>query len=199
MTRYTYKVIPAPAKGRKAPGVKGAEARFAHGLEEAMNEMAAQGWEYLRADILPSEERQGLTSTNTVYRSVLVFRREAKRTGAAERPAPSLTARRGPAPEEELKFTRREPIAAVAADTAAPEPDVLDPEVPDSQDLPETDTEEQAANDDAPVRIEDEETLPETPGTETGNETGTEIETEETQDDTTDDAREEEDGETPRR
>ena len=94
MTRYTYKVIPAPAKGRKAPGIKGAEARFAHGLEEAMNEMAAQGWEYLRADILPSEERHGLTSTHTVYRSVLVFRRAADMAEAEPpaRPAPPLTA-----------------------------------------------------------------------------------------------------------
>ena len=75
MIRYEYKVIPAPAKGLKAPGVKGAEARFAHALEQRMNEFAADGWEYLRADILPSEERQGLTSTQTVYRSVLVFRR----------------------------------------------------------------------------------------------------------------------------
>ena len=31
---------------------------------------------YLRSDILPSVERQGLTSSQTVYRSVLVFRRD---------------------------------------------------------------------------------------------------------------------------
>lgn len=72
---YEYKVIPAPAKGKKKRGVKGAEARFAHALETAMNELAADGWEFQRADILPSEERQGLTSTQTIYRSVLVFRR----------------------------------------------------------------------------------------------------------------------------
>lgn len=85
MVRYEYKVIPAPTKGRKAPGVKRPEARFALGLEATMNEAAAQGWNYLRADILPSEERQGLTSSHTVYRSVLVFRRalaEAKTTDA---------------------------------------------------------------------------------------------------------------------
>ncbi len=73
--KYEYKVIPAPARGRKGPGVKGAEGRFAHGLETAINELAIEGWEYLRADILPSEERQGLTSSQTVYRSMLVFRR----------------------------------------------------------------------------------------------------------------------------
>lgn len=76
MTVYEYKVVPAPTRGRKAAGVKTPEARFALGFEEVLNEMGRDGWEYLRADILPSEERQGLTSSHTVYRSVLVFRRE---------------------------------------------------------------------------------------------------------------------------
>ena len=84
MTAYQYRVIPAPTKGRKAPGVKGAEARFAHGLQEVINEAAAEGWEYQRSDILPSEERQGLTSSHTVYRSVLVFRRPAAATATPE-------------------------------------------------------------------------------------------------------------------
>lgn len=75
MTRYEYKVCPAPSKGRKTAGIKGPEARFAHALELLMNDMGAEGWEYQRSDILPSEERQGLASTHTVYRSVLVFRR----------------------------------------------------------------------------------------------------------------------------
>lgn len=101
MAEYEYKVVPAPAKGRKAPGVKGAEARFAHGLEAVMNEMASEGWEYMRADVLPSEERQGLASTQTVYRSVLVFRRE--RSGARhEQPAaPSIPAPASPPPQEQ--------------------------------------------------------------------------------------------------
>ena len=34
MTVYEYRVIPAPTKGRKAQGIKGAEARFAHALQE---------------------------------------------------------------------------------------------------------------------------------------------------------------------
>ncbi|MHA7849877.1 DUF4177 domain-containing protein [Roseovarius sp.] len=72
---YEYKVIPAPARGKKAAGVKGPGPRFALALEEVMNALAAEGWDYQRSDILPSEERQGLTSTHTVYRSVLVFRR----------------------------------------------------------------------------------------------------------------------------
>lgn len=74
--RHEYRVIPAPKRGRKAPGVKAPEGRFALGLEDVLNEMAREGWTYLRSDILPSEERQGLTSTATIYRSVLVFMRE---------------------------------------------------------------------------------------------------------------------------
>lgn len=72
---YEYKVLPAPRRGRKASGVKTPEARFALGIEDEINSLARQGWDYMRSDILPSEERQGLTSTHTVYRSVLVFRR----------------------------------------------------------------------------------------------------------------------------
>ena len=84
MTAYEYRVIPAPTKGRKAQGVKGAEARFANALQEVMNDHAAEGWEYQRSDILPSEERQGLTSSHTVYRSVLVFRRPADDAAAPD-------------------------------------------------------------------------------------------------------------------
>lgn len=80
MRRYEYKIVPAPTRGQKGPGIKGAEARFSHGVEIAINTLAEDGWEYLRADILPSEERQGLTSSQTVYRSVLVFRRAVAQT-----------------------------------------------------------------------------------------------------------------------
>lgn len=76
MTIYDYKVIPAPSRGLKARGVKSAEARFAFALQEAINELARQGWEYVRAETLPSEERQGLTGTTTTFRNVLVFRKE---------------------------------------------------------------------------------------------------------------------------
>ena len=71
-----YKVLPAPNKGRRGHGIKGSDARFAHALEILMNEMAAEGWQYLRSDMLPHEERQGIRSTQTTYRSVLVFCRD---------------------------------------------------------------------------------------------------------------------------
>lgn len=86
MAVYEFKVVPAPAKGRKARGVKGSEGRFAHALETVMNELAAEGWEFLRTETLPSEERSGLTSTSTTFRSVMVFRRRRSDDVSAFRP-----------------------------------------------------------------------------------------------------------------
>ncbi|WP_372887543.1 hypothetical protein [Shimia sp.] len=86
MTKFEFKVVPAPAKGRKARGVKGTDGRFAYALESVMNEMAAEGWEFLRTETLPSEERSGLTSTTMSFRSVMVFRRQRADDVSAFRP-----------------------------------------------------------------------------------------------------------------
>ena len=75
MPRYEYKVVPAPTKGLKVKNIKGAEARFSHALQELMNGLSGYGWEYQRAETLPSTERVGLTGSTTEWRNVLVFRR----------------------------------------------------------------------------------------------------------------------------
>ncbi|XDA99467.1 DUF4177 domain-containing protein [Sulfitobacter sp. LCG007] len=75
MSSFEYRVVPAPSKGLKAKGARTPEARFSFALEDLMNRMAADGWEYQRAETLPSLERSGLTSTTTEWRNVLVFRR----------------------------------------------------------------------------------------------------------------------------
>lgn len=88
---YEYKVVPAPTRGLKAKGVKTAEDRFAHALATEMNTLAADGWEYLRADTLPSEQREGLMGKTTVYQNMLVFRR-LKAAAPATAPKPVLKA-----------------------------------------------------------------------------------------------------------
>lgn len=75
MSAFEYQVVPAPRKGKAGKGVKGAQSKFAFAITELMNEMGSQGWEYMRADTLPCEERQGLTSKTVKYHSMLVFRR----------------------------------------------------------------------------------------------------------------------------
>jgi hypothetical protein len=73
MSKFEYKVVPAPKRGLKVRGVKGTEEQFAHALTLLLNEAAAEGWEYLRTDTLPCEERKGLTGKTTVYQNMLVF------------------------------------------------------------------------------------------------------------------------------
>jgi hypothetical protein len=75
MQRFEYKVIPAPKRGEKARGVKTTEDRFAFALTNLMNQLGADGWDYVRADSLPCEERVGFTGSKTTFQNVLVFRR----------------------------------------------------------------------------------------------------------------------------
>jgi len=83
MTQDVYKVVPAPHQGRKAKGAKSTGDRFALALSDILNEMAADGWEFLRAETLPCDERKGLTGTQTTFQNLLVFRRGALAEGVA--------------------------------------------------------------------------------------------------------------------
>lgn len=83
MQRFEYKVVPAPRRGEKAKGAKTSEERFAVALMRVMNEMGAEGWDYVRADTLPCDERSGLTGVKTSYLNMLVFRRAATAGSAA--------------------------------------------------------------------------------------------------------------------
>jgi hypothetical protein len=90
MQRFEYKVIPAPKRGEKARGVKTTEDRFAYALTQLMNQLGAEGWDYVRADALPCEERSGLTGTKTTFQNMLVFRRQIGAASAEDRPATRL-------------------------------------------------------------------------------------------------------------
>ena len=104
MQRYEFKVLPAPRRGEKARGVKTTDERFALALSTLMNELGAEGWDYVRADTLPVDERSGLTGTKTTFHTMLVFRREiavqaegAVAAPTAEEPVFVATRRIGPA------------------------------------------------------------------------------------------------------
>lgn len=106
MPIYEYTVVPAPIRGERAKGLKTPTDRFALALTGEINKLAAQGWEYLRAETLPSEERSGLTGRNTTYHNLLIFRRETVAPDAA--PA--------------------KPVAQIAAPDPAPAPAAAAPE-----------------------------------------------------------------------
>jgi hypothetical protein len=76
MEHFEYKVIPAPRRGVRVKGAKGPAGRFAGALESTINTLSAEGWEYVRAESLPADERHGITRRKTeTYQNVLIFRR----------------------------------------------------------------------------------------------------------------------------
>ena len=137
MQRHEYKVVPAPQKGTKARGVKTPEGRFANSIEQLLNQMAQDGWEYQRAELLPSEERSGLTGSAVNWRNVLVFRR-ALATAEAEPTPPPIEEEK----EEEPQQVRPVPgpgelISESDTSVAAPAPisaEVKDPPLTLKQD-----------------------------------------------------------------
>ncbi|MEM9582730.1 MAG: DUF4177 domain-containing protein [Pseudomonadota bacterium] len=99
MSAFEYRAVPAPRKGKSGKGVRGGPAKFANAVSAVMNEMGTEGWEYLRADTLPCEERQGLTGKAVKYHSMLVFRRPLEEvTAETEEAAETLAL---PVPESE--------------------------------------------------------------------------------------------------
>ncbi len=89
--QFEYKVVPAPTRGKKARGLKTPADRFALALSEVMNELAAEGWEYQRAETLPSEERSGLTGRSRVDHNLLIFRRKIEDDAAKDAPKAKAT------------------------------------------------------------------------------------------------------------
>jgi hypothetical protein len=144
MTYFDYKVVPAPRRAKRVKGVRAGEELFALTLTDAINEQARQGWEYVRAESLPSETPAGwFRRAVACDQTVLVFRREREQLGprlaavaeaapAAEREAPaevpveraSLSERIVGATRREVP-ARREPVLAEA--DAGPPPTPLRP------------------------------------------------------------------------
>ena len=119
--RYEYTVIPAPARGEKAKGAKTPVDRYALALAGELNRMAAEGWEYVRAEVLPSEERAGLTGRNTVYHNILVFRRAMPALDSVAEPA------RAKSPQPEYPVEAAPPAAPKPAPSTPPaEPQLVE-------------------------------------------------------------------------
>ncbi|MEM7318403.1 MAG: DUF4177 domain-containing protein [Pseudomonadota bacterium] len=165
MQRYEYRVLPAPQKGTKAKGIRTPEGRFAVSVEALLNEMAAEGWEYQRAELLPSSEKSGIASSTINWRNVLVFRRALtvehlkKEAIAPPTPAPVVEmpkfdphgvplARPVPGPEE---IQLPDPIPAEVDEpplSATPEP--VDADEPPLTAEPEPTADEPQGTDDEP-------------------------------------------------
>jgi hypothetical protein len=130
MTFYDYKVAPAPRELKRLKGVSSTDELFAATLSDAINAAAREGWEYLRAEILPATERRGLFRRGgDVSATVLIFRRPRESLGprlaaaAAFETAPAPEAggpRLGIVERPVPTALRREPLLADDDDDASP-------------------------------------------------------------------------------
>ncbi len=91
MSNFEYKAVPAPTQGTKSKGLKSTEDRFALTVTELLNEMAMDGWHFLRAETLPCDERRGLAGTQTTFQNLLVFRRVIHASAARNDTLPPLS------------------------------------------------------------------------------------------------------------
>lgn len=96
MARYEYKVIPSPRKPLRGKGLKTVADRFANTLTQEMNAQAASGWEFVRSETLPMDEKPGMFKKPVeTYQSVIVFRRELEdQSDAVPLPATAILASR---------------------------------------------------------------------------------------------------------
>ena len=123
MSHFEYSVVPAPSRGEKAKDAKTPGDRYAVALTAELNRMARDGWEYVRADVLPSEERSGLTGRSTVYHNLLVFRRAVSAPAAgtmARQPQPEYPAAASPARSKIGAAMQRTPSSCSSKSYATP-------------------------------------------------------------------------------
>ncbi|MEL7468138.1 MAG: hypothetical protein AAFN27_06775 [Pseudomonadota bacterium] len=97
---YEYKCVGAPEKAKRRRGAKTRTDRVAAVMQDIIAQEAVGGWEYLRTDLVPVEEKSGLFGrVHEVHRAVLIFRR-GEPAGAHARavqsdmvsPAPAMAA-----------------------------------------------------------------------------------------------------------
>jgi hypothetical protein len=122
---FEYKCVGAPERPKRQRGASRSE-RVAIAMQEIINVEAVDGWEYLRTDLVPVEEKAGLFSrTHEVHRAVLVFRREIAQShgvrpisGLVAAPDPELTS----FPDDRGERDGREARIRLSAERGAPLP-----------------------------------------------------------------------------
>lgn len=77
MTKYEYRAIPCPEKPLRRRDLPTGADPFCETLTAAINDLAGEGWDYIRAETIEVRTRRFLKSRKE-ERTFLVFRRESK-------------------------------------------------------------------------------------------------------------------------
>ena len=128
MSFYDYKIVPAPKRAKKVKGVSGAADLFALTLNDAVNDLARQGWEYYCSEQLSIQTPGGwLSRSRTEEHTVLVFRKPREHLSpriAAEtgQEAPIPVAPRSAEPQRREPSLGGVPAAELARTRAGADP-----------------------------------------------------------------------------
>lgn len=115
---FEYKCVGAPERPKRLRGTWSRSDRVALAMQEIIGAEAVDGWEYMRTDIVPVEEKAGFFGrTHEAHRAVLVFRRESVVARPA-RPAlaPAQVRTVAAAPEPPVPHGREVSLGAEPAD-----------------------------------------------------------------------------------
>ena len=93
MRRFEFKVVPVPGKCARLSG--GASSVMAETLEEALNVLAVEGWDFFRSETVAM--KRGWFSRRRDAQDVLVFRRERV---ALQSNVPAKAAERAPSEQD---------------------------------------------------------------------------------------------------
>lgn len=105
MTSYEYKTLPAPRRERRVRGQKAGADAFAAAIQAVLNDQAAAGWEFQRAESLPCDEKKGLFGRRQeVLHALLIFRRAVATPAPAAEIRPAAPGRTEPAAESAPDF-----------------------------------------------------------------------------------------------
>ncbi|MEO1494513.1 MAG: DUF4177 domain-containing protein [Pseudomonadota bacterium] len=109
-----YKCVGAPERPKRKRGLKTRSDRVAGAMQDIIEAEAVDGWEYLRTDLVPVEEKAGLFGRpREVHRAVMVFHRGHAKTEMQPAVVPAAAA---PAPERTLDAPRLDDAPGTAPD-----------------------------------------------------------------------------------
>lgn len=87
---YEYKLTAIPTKGRSIKGRRGVSESFGVAIEDKMNKMSDEGWEFVEFREVPIIERRVLRANRTRTATMMLFKR-LKNKAAEQRPFTVVT------------------------------------------------------------------------------------------------------------
>ncbi len=102
MERYEYQVVKTPSKSTKYKGMEKGADTFAQTLMDGMNELAREGWQFVRTEVM-MEERRSIFGNSRVNHDYMIYRRSLRSNGMRlDEPVSPLRVRKAPAPNIEM-------------------------------------------------------------------------------------------------